>query len=48
MQLTQQLKLGYSYDYQMGSLSSFSSGSHEMLLRFEFGYRVSAASPRYF
>ncbi len=48
MQLTQQLKLGYSYDYQMGSLSSFSNGSHEMLLRFEFGYRVSAASPRYF
>ncbi|MFO7574669.1 MAG: type IX secretion system membrane protein PorP/SprF [Bacteroidales bacterium] len=48
MQLTQQLKLGYSYDYQMGSLSSFSNGTHEMLLRFEFGYKVSAASPRYF
>lgn len=48
MQLTQQLKLGYSYDYQIGSLSSFSNGTHEMLLRFEFGYKVSAASPRYF
>jgi type IX secretion system PorP/SprF family membrane protein len=48
LQLTQQLKLGYSYDYQTGSLSTFSNGTHEMLLRFEFGYKVSAASPRYF
>ena len=48
IQLNQQLKMGYSYDYQMGSLSSFSKGTHEMLLRYEFGYKVSAASPRYF
>ncbi|MBM3419895.1 MAG: type IX secretion system membrane protein PorP/SprF [Bacteroidetes bacterium] len=48
MQATQQIKIGYSYDYQLGNLSSFSKGTHEVLLRLEFGYRVSAASPRYF
>jgi type IX secretion system PorP/SprF family membrane protein len=48
IQATQQIKLGYSYDYQLGTLGSFSKGTHEFLMRFEFGYRVSAASPRYF
>lgn len=48
VQATQQVKIGYSYDYQTGSLSNFSKGTHEVLLRFELGYRVSAASPRYF
>jgi type IX secretion system PorP/SprF family membrane protein len=48
LQLNQQIKLGYSYDYQLGSISSFSNGTHEVLLRLEFGYKVSATSPRYF
>jgi type IX secretion system PorP/SprF family membrane protein len=48
LQLTQQLKLGYSYDYQTGNLGSFSNGSHEVLLRIEFGQKVSATSPRFF
>lgn len=48
MQLTQQIKVGYSYDYQLGSLSNFSNGTHEVLMRLEFGYKVSASSPRYF
>lgn len=48
MQISQQLKIGYSYDYQMGYIGSFSRGSHEVLIRYEFGYKVSAATPRYF
>ncbi|MCK7494145.1 MAG: type IX secretion system membrane protein PorP/SprF [Comamonadaceae bacterium] len=48
LQLTQQLKLGYSYDYQMGEIGNFSSGSHEVLLRVEFGRKVSASSPKFF
>lgn len=48
MQVTQQIKIGYSYDYQMGALSNFSNGTHEFLMRLEFGQRVSASSPRYF
>ena len=48
LQLTPQLKLGYSYDYQMGHLNNYTSGTHEVSLRYEFEFSVSATSPRYF
>ena len=48
LQVTPQLKLGYSYDYQAGHLNKYTSGTHEVSLRYEFEFSVSAASPRYF
>lgn len=48
LQVTPQLKLGYSFDYQLGHLNSYTSGTHEVSLRYEFEYSVSATSPRYF
>jgi type IX secretion system PorP/SprF family membrane protein len=48
MQITQQLMLGYSYDYQIGNLQNYSNGTHEIGLRYEFGFKVSASNPRYF
>jgi len=48
IQITQQLMLGYAYEYSMGGLSSFTSGTHEVGLRMEFGKKVNAANPRYF
>jgi len=48
LQLSQQLRLGYSYDYSLGAISSFVGGTHEIALRFEFGKKVTAANPRYF
>ena len=48
LQLSQQLKLGYAYEYNMGKLSTFVGGTHEIALRFEFGKKVSASNPRYF
>ncbi len=48
LQLSQQLRLGYSYDYSLGEISSFIGGTHEIALRFDFGKKVSAANPRYF
>jgi type IX secretion system PorP/SprF family membrane protein len=48
LQLTPQLKLGYSYDYQLGHLNNYTSGTHEVSLRYEFEFSVSATSPRYF
>jgi type IX secretion system PorP/SprF family membrane protein len=48
LQLSQQLRLGYSYDYYMGAINSFVGGTHEIALRFEFGKKVSAENPRYF
>jgi type IX secretion system PorP/SprF family membrane protein len=48
LQITQQLMLGFSYDYPVGRMSSYSNGSAEFALRYEFGSKVSAANPRYF
>src|SRR5674476_1543929 len=48
VQLNPQLMIGFSYDYPVGRMSTFSKGSSEFILRYEFGYKVSAANPRYF
>lgn len=48
LQITQQLMFGFSYDYPIGRMSSYSIGSIEFGLRYEFGSKVSAANPRYF
>jgi type IX secretion system PorP/SprF family membrane protein len=48
VQLNPQLMFGFSYDYPAGRMNSYSKGSSEFILRYEFGYKVSAANPRYF
>jgi type IX secretion system PorP/SprF family membrane protein len=48
VQINPQLMIGFSYDYPVGRMSSYSKGSTEFILRYEFGYKVSAANPRYF
>jgi type IX secretion system PorP/SprF family membrane protein len=48
LQLNQKLMLGFSYDYPIGRMNSYSKGSSEFTLRYEFGSKVSAANPRYF
>jgi type IX secretion system PorP/SprF family membrane protein len=49
VQLNPQLMLGFSYDYPVGTTSTFSKGgSAEFILRYEFGSKISAANPRYF
>jgi type IX secretion system PorP/SprF family membrane protein len=44
----QQFMLGFSYDYPAGRMNSYSKGSSEFVLRYEFGSKVSASNPRYF
>ena len=44
-QLNNQVKFGYTYDFDFGSLRTYSSGSHEIMLRYEFRYKVEAVSP---
>ena len=44
-QLTDQVKFAYTYDMDFGRLRSFSSGSHEIMFRYEFRYKVDAISP---
>jgi type IX secretion system PorP/SprF family membrane protein len=48
VQLNPQFMFGFSYDYPVGSGNPNSDGSTEFILRYEFGYKVSAAHPRYF
>jgi len=50
LQINPQLMFGLSYDYPAGRMHTYSTskGSSEFILRYEFGYKVSAANPRYF
>jgi type IX secretion system PorP/SprF family membrane protein len=48
VQLNPQFMFGFSYDYPAGRMNSYSKGSSEFILRYEFGYKVSSANPRYF
>jgi len=47
-QINTQFRLGYSYDYSLGFLSNYNSGSHEIVLRYEFRYILKALNPKYF
>jgi len=48
-QLTPQLKMFYSYDYTLSNLNSYTSGSHEITIGYDFVYRKNRiASPRLF
>jgi type IX secretion system PorP/SprF family membrane protein len=40
-----QIKVAYTYDFDLGKLSHYSSGSHEIMVRYEFKYKVDAVSP---
>ena len=49
LQLTKQLRLGYSYDYTTTKLGNINSGTHELILRYDFVFDKSKIlSPRYF
>lgn len=46
LKINDQLNLGYSYDYTLSDLSTYSSGTHEVLLRYDFYFKVNSKSPR--
>lgn len=49
IQLSKQLRLGYSYDYTLSDLQKFNSGSHEFTLSYNIGLsKARITSPRYF
>ena len=49
IQASPQIRIGYSYDRSTTSLQHFNSGSHEIMLRYEFGFpQGKMLSPRYF
>ena len=46
--INNQFKVAYSYDFNFGTLGSYSSGSHEIMLRYEFRYKVDVINPLIF
>jgi type IX secretion system PorP/SprF family membrane protein len=46
--INRQTSLAYSYDFNTGKLANLSRSSHEIHLRYTFGYKVNAANPRGF
>jgi type IX secretion system PorP/SprF family membrane protein len=43
--VNEQLKLAYSYDFDIGVLSRYSNGTHGVMLRYEFKYKVDVVGP---
>lgn len=49
VQASPQIRIGYSYDRSTTPLKNFNTGSHEIMLRYEFGFdKGKILSPRYF
>ena len=47
-QATNQIRAGVAYDFAIGDFVSQHSGSIELILRYEFKYKIRAVNPRYF
>ncbi|MFB9056782.1 type IX secretion system membrane protein PorP/SprF [Mariniflexile ostreae] len=48
-QISDQLMIGYAYDYDTSGIRNYNDGSHEIFLRFELGTRLRAkVNPRFF
>ena len=47
-QINPQFRFGYSFDYATTALQRYNGGSHELMLRYEFGYQLKGMNPRYF
>jgi type IX secretion system PorP/SprF family membrane protein len=47
--VTDNLRIGYSYDYTVNNLTKFNSGSHELVLLYDINlYGTNSKSPRFF
>lgn len=40
-----QFRVAYTYDFDFGRLGRYSNGSHEIMLRYEFKYKVDVVNP---
>jgi type IX secretion system PorP/SprF family membrane protein len=43
-----QWRVGYSYDAGLSRLRHYHTGSHEIMVQYELGYRIKVRDPRYF
>ena len=48
-QASRKLRIGYSYDFTFTDIRDYSSGSHEIMVGYDFGYDIlKIRTPRYF
>lgn len=47
-QLNNQIRFAYTYDFDIGKLGRYSNGSHEIMFRYEFRYKVNVVNPLIF
>jgi hypothetical protein len=43
-----QLRVAYTYDYDFNELRIYSNGSHEIMIRYEFRYKINVVNPLIF
>lgn len=43
-----QIRIGYIYDFDISKMGNYTNGSHELMLRFEFRYKMKIISPLIF
>ena len=43
-----QLRVAYTYDYDFNELRRYSNGSHEIMIRYEFRYKINVVNPLIF
>lgn len=48
IQVSRKFRLGYSYDIPLGVLRKYKSGSHEIMLRYEWRDKINTLNPLYF
>ncbi len=46
--VSNQLKIAYTYDFDFGELGRYSNGSHEVMIRYLFRYRIDVVNPLLF
>nr|WP_321450338.1 type IX secretion system membrane protein PorP/SprF [uncultured Carboxylicivirga sp.] len=48
-QITPQMRFAYSFDYSAGNyIRSYNSGTHEISIQFDFGYKINTPNPKFF
>ncbi len=47
-QANEQLRIAYSYGYELSDLNHYQKGTHEIMLVYNFKYQADVRSPRYF
>jgi type IX secretion system PorP/SprF family membrane protein len=48
IQPTQQLRIGYSFDFSMGDVSQYNNGAHEISLLYHWGLKSKTINPKFF